>query len=896
MTEISPPTTSMIVSMRSFIAKNSIRIISITALVLAIAAEVRRCDANDHSSCQHAPTSIFGEEVVQENVQHLIWKTRQLKPTPRFDSLAEWVLPSGCHSSIRLHGEFAGTTESAAARVDATLPNWQFRSPALDLLEVARETGKLDELRTRVVDYVPIGEAQERCRFALLACIEIFHGDISEARKLIETFEARLETQTFPDLRNRWPETLMLTVAVEQRELHDVVDAILNRILTRQIRTGTNSGPQQWDRHIAALAGRLHFLQQADDRTPAPQRFQTSPDLNNWISVSECDEATRALGFPQSHWQRSGRQINKLVCHQNDYLMYCVPLTGDYVVECDTTCFGHPETQLTIGGRWFAPHFTHDRFETGTLRGLTSLVPLDPKLSLVNDWVRYRAVVKGNVCSTYFNGRLMLTESFRENQFPWIAVRSPYFSNGSVKHVCISGTPKIPASIMMSADPELSGWARFHLDSVGGPTDDWRFDESLGPEGGIFARRKPEYDGSFQESLLRFLRPMVEDGVIEYEFFYEPGEFQVSPAIDQLVYLIERDGVVIHQATNGIYDTSDVDPLNRKIVLPRTNCPLIDGWNHVRFELTSDTVRLTLNGELVYRGEVNATNDRTFGLFHYADQSAVRVRNMKWTGAWPTKLPSPTEQELRSTELDEINAGVGALSSHITFDFTEPIAVEPKPVKNKEQSSQGYSTDSFQFHRIENHGSVEQTLRGLRMQLPGNQTYHDVWVAPRIRVTGDFDIEAEFDALKMGSPVDGTRAIGLIVVTEDSRTTHSRVWHGVYAHPGIEQRRATQVEFNRFGAGRGVTVEFEGVTAEACDSGRMRIVRIGERMSFMIAEQDSTAYRIISSTDVAAEPLRLDGIRLAEGTWDKTNPESGEVDVLWKRLEIRAENIRVIPP
>ena len=334
-----------------------------------------------------------------------------------------------------------------------------------------------------------------------------------------------------------------------------------------------------------------------------------------------------------------------------------------------------------------------------------------------------------------------------------------------------------------------------------------------------------------------------------------------------------------------------MDPQNRVDVKSRKNGPLIEGWNQVRFELVGDTVLMNLNGELIYRGEIDATNTRKFGLFHYADQSAVRVRNMKWTGSWPTKLPPQKDQELRSSDLDEIDTRVVELSSHVEYAFTKPMSIG-----QQDRKSQPYSNELFQFQTIDNHGSAEQTPGGLRMRLPGSQTFHDVWVAPRFQVTGNFNIVADFEALKMGSPVDGTLAISLIVVTDDPRTTHSRVWHGVYAHPGIDRRRATQVEFDRFGAGRGVTVEFEGVTAEACDSGRLRIVRIEKRMSFMIAEQDSNAFRVIYSADVADVPLRPDGIRLAAGTWDNKSPDSGEVEVVWKRLEIRAERNHIISP
>jgi hypothetical protein len=861
--------------------------VCISILAIIIAFDVRNSPA-DESSTRHAMSLVFGEEILSTNVLQIVRTTQQRSPEERFQLLFDWVLPSKHHQQIRLNSEFTSLTELTrniddTAGMPIAVCGKHLLSPALNLVEVAIATRRLDELRTQVLACQPTGEVQERCKLALLAIVEIHRGDGAQARKLIEALETRLDASTFGDIQSRWPETLVLTVAVEHSELWDICEVILNRILTRQIRAGTHCGPQQWDRHIANVAGRLRYLQGSHERSTAVQEYQSPPHLTDWIPVSECDESTRALGFPQAHWQLSGRQVDKLVSHQNDYLMYRMPLKGSFAIDCDTTCFGYKEFQLTIGGRWLSPHYTYDVFETGDLRGLKSQIPLDPKLSLVNDWVRHRAVVRDGVCSMYFNGRLMTTEPVR-SQFPWIALRSPFFSNGSVKNVQITGTPEIPQTVQMSSDPEMSGWMRYHLDSVGGPADDWRFDASLGSEGGIFARQKSQYHDTFQESLLRYFRPMVENGVIAYEFYYEPGKFHVSPALDRQVYLITPTGISIHRVTDGVFDATGLDPLNRYDAGPRTECPLTIGWNQASFELADNKVKLSVNGLVVHSSDVEADNDRTFGLFHYADQSAVRVRNMLWTGEWSTRMRELEKQELRSRELDEVDARSIALKSRVVFDFSEAASKE-----RNDPTAQPYSTQGFTFQAADNPGGVEQLRGGLQMTLPGSPAFKDVWVAPRVRVAGDFDILAEFDGLKMGDPVDGTRSIALIVVTEDELTTHSRVWHGVYAHPGIDRRRATQAEFNRYGAGRGVTVEFEGVTAEACDSGRLRVSRIGTRMYFMIAEQDSNVFRLIHKADVSDEQLRLDGIRLAAGTWNNEKPETGEVIVNWKRLEIRAE-------
>jgi hypothetical protein len=60
----------------------------------------------------------------------------------------------------------------------------------------------------------------------------------------------------------------------------------------------------------------------------------------------------------------------------------------------------------------------------------------------------------------------------------------------------------------------------------------------------------------------------------------------------------------------------------------------------MRITLTGDLVTLSLNGVEVYQRTLEATNQRFFGLFHYSDQTDVRVRRVTWRGDWPRKLPA----------------------------------------------------------------------------------------------------------------------------------------------------------------------------------------------------------------------------------------------------------------
>jgi hypothetical protein len=63
----------------------------------------------------------------------------------------------------------------------------------------------------------------------------------------------------------------------------------------------------------------------------------------------------------------------------------------------------------------------------------------------------------------------------------------------------------------------------------------------------------------------------------------------------------------------------------------------------VKLSIAGDTVKLELNGTSIYERALESTNQRTFGLFHYADDTSVRVRNVTYRGQWPRRLPDADE-------------------------------------------------------------------------------------------------------------------------------------------------------------------------------------------------------------------------------------------------------------
>jgi len=881
--------------------------------VVLLAFPASNSAANDRSDT-HALDRIYGTETLAENLGGIRRRVAQLAPQDRYEELVDYVLPSAKRPSFRFAAAFAPTPHEHTSGA----PIERLLSAVFDLIDVAKQAGRLDELRTRVAALKVEDEVEQRQQIALLALVEIARSHFEAALPLLDEMETRLRATTFPHLADRWPETLLLSVAVDFPPLHDAAESIIQRVLSDQVRAGHHAGPVVWDVHMLALLGRLRYLRATEaaaghdtPRDPAEkQHFGEPPRLTQWHPVSAGDEATYAQGFPVSHWHRFDDRVEKLSGHRDEYLYFCSPLQGDFQVECDITGFHHREGQLAVGGDWIWLHHSHKELMTGGLRGQTGTLSIEPRLSEVNDWVHYRSVVKDCVCREFVNGRLLLTRPLRETQFPWLAIRSPYWASTSVRDIRLTGSPTIPDRISLSSDPELSGWVRYHLDSVGGPTDDWRFDKSLGPDGGISARRKVEYSGMFQESLLRYHRPLLEDGVIEYEFEYQPGRTNVAPAIGHRAFLIEPDGIRLHQITNGVWDTTGLDPLNRSDVMSNassaTAFPLQTGWNALRLIVRGNQLSVELNRQPVLKTALVPNNDapgeqehrlasgsnRMFGLFHFADQTDVRIRNMFWSGDWPKSLPPLPEQELKDPTVDLIDQQLAQLSDRVELDFAAQTVrsdLKNAPFRNV---TIPYRTAFNIWPSSDGRGRSLERAAGLLMTRSETKPFNDTQIAVSFRTVGDFDFVAEFSDLKLRTPGDGNSAIYLMVVADDPLSTHRRVWHGVYAHPGIDRRRVTQIETNRYRK-TGIEIQYDGLAAEDCDSGRLRIARIGSMMHFMIAEEDSPTFRLLHSTDAEDEPLKTDGIRLSSGTYDNQTPPAGGVQVTWKKLTLRAD--RLVP-
>jgi hypothetical protein len=572
-------------------------------------------------------------------------RARELEPRARYESLAKWVLPDAAHAIFRMQGDFTPTNPAGPGDTDPqeTIPAGKSRvliggkivAPALALVDAAAAASKLDELAERVKNLETKDDFARRSQLALLVLIGIARNDDAAAVASLSALKPLLEKLSLDGPEwTRWPELIATARAIHRPTLREQALALLD-VMTDQTQKKSPRG--QWDHHVRNIRARGRLLASGGGNTPFGDDLHGAP----WAGVTHFRAETRGFGEPIPAWTLRDGQFTHQPGHAHDILYFGVPLQGDFQFECELTLPKVGEIQAGYGGLAIAPTADLKRLQRmhyGRTLGESALnLPADE----TSGWYPYKMVVHGGTMTSFINGRPVLTDSIHSETDPWISFFCSVPFEGSARAIRISGHPTIPDRLNLSAGSDLTGWiAEEYVETVAGDNPDW---SKRGAE--IIGRRKDEFPGSKQESLLRYNRPMLEDGEISYEFFHEPDKSMTHPAVDRLAFLIEPDGVKLHRLTDAQYERGGLAAGNAAI---ESDCrrgpaslPLkVREWNKMAVSLAGDRISLRLNGELIYERTLEPTNQRGFGLFHFADETEARVRSVSYEGAWPKSLPA----------------------------------------------------------------------------------------------------------------------------------------------------------------------------------------------------------------------------------------------------------------
>jgi hypothetical protein len=868
--------------------------------------------SNTHSLAndQLALSEIFAEQHVENVALDVHRQAMKMSLEERYRFLCDWVLPGENHDSLRMNVGFTQTNpgpisadysiidfeENAPKKNDprARLPSGgELVSPVWDLVNAAKLTQQLSELRERVAKWKPVLQQDgELNRAAMLTLIDIAAADDTSAVKNSE----QLLKAAKGNPAKAGPtsaELLVFTHGLRIDALREAVAAGSERYIAWMNAEFSRS---PFRRHFKSVRSQLRTFQRVTLKKAAVP-LDVQP-VKQWSVVSRSQAKSRGMGCPISEWDYQPGFAQNVASHDEDYLYFRVPLRGNFEVECDVTGFGWMDSQLMVGGLWVAPVYTHTGYDLGNFHMAQPRVEFSPPMTKTKEWIHYRTVVRDRVISTYFNGRLMRQGMVTREHDPWLAIRSSPRHDGAVRNLRITGQPVVPEEIRLSVDPNFDGWASYFDHRVGGSNDEWRQvgrttagGEIVGSRAGrpgsfvtsLFnafsnAAQNPQKETNLpahKERLLRYHRPMLEDGTINYDFYYSPGNILTHPTLDRLAFLLTPDGVRIHWVTDGEHDRSNLSPTN-VFDEPENRrgpeqLPLKTGdWNRLQLRLSGDTVTLSLNDQLVYERALEPTNQRTFGLFHFADETQARVRNIVWRGDWPRELPPLADQELAIDDTSFLDRGSENLSAVFEHDFAKD----------------GLPPEQFVIQRGDPKAHVRHVEDGVLATRPGTGGYCNVTISPALSVHGDFDIIASYRKFQ-STAVKGGNGTALLLTILDNPTADELIVSRKHLHHtnGTQEHVSQCFTVSRHPDGERRNY-FGGVPMEET-SGRLRLSRRGNQAYFLTAEGDSPHFQLRGQREVATDDIQNQGLRLLTQIYQK----GGEVGVVWDHFLVRAESL-----
>lgn len=807
-------------------------------------------------SDQLALAALFNEQHYTNVGPLIVEHSRHLPPEKSFQLLHKWVLPSELHQNVRVTTDFV----SSAHQLSDDRPT--LLSPALELIATARQLDRLAELTQEIEQLSPTEPADQSNRLALLYLTAIARDDLDAAQTHLSRFldlvaDPEILTQTEPAV------LLVLQDAVQRPTLGDVIGESL-LVIKEHYRT---KFPQTaWHRTLQRLF---------------PHDAQPHPiDGGQWTPVSCHLAYYHGRSFPPTMWNIEPGRARQLSSHSDDFLFFASPLQGSYEVEAEALGFGYHDTDIMVAGRWATLASDHENVRTGNIRGDFDPLPIGFKFTDTNDhkFIHTRAMKQDDQLAVDLNGHRVFETPVTSNQFPWVAIRSFSIAHGGVDDLTISGSPTIPQTIDMIGSDQLLGWYDYyqHPDAGANALGGWQTRPSpasaIADDLELFSLKDPGLPpNSHAERLLRYARPVLEDGHIEYFFWYEDGVTNAHPAIGTQALLITPHGLYQHPITDGPHDQTQARPDARTLISNSPSLPLQNAtWNHVQLTFKGEAVAVRLNDEPIATATLPMPfNERTFGLFHYADQTSLRVRDLNWTGQWPTTLPTIDQQILVDPIVRQL-----AMSS----------SVMPNQLRIKTNESTR-ANDFFSISRQSNPGDVTVSTDDVHIEENLNsRDYADAAISPNVEIEGDFDFTLGFRDLNTNCE-EGSNAGVRVMVRTTGELRESAMLKRLEGSEGNQRLEcATEV----FPNGQ-YTPEFFGWQPCQTGQGKLKISRRGRQFYFLFAENDSPHFRLVDQREFVDDSIRMFGLRGEVELWGKPK-NSPRIEATFTELEVQAES------
>lgn len=733
----------------------------------------------------------------------------------------------------------------------STQHHYELACPAAEMVKVAHSIGKLDQLRDRIAEYPVVTKAEKMNSAVALLLLELADENSPTAVQHATKVEALVSGTLVAD-EMKLSFFLAAWFARQSQPTRDIFGSMLRDEHVGLLQSQQDSIDHQWANQISALNGLYQYLASNQPK----DLFGQPPQRQHWFPATIETEMNQLKPQLPTHWKSFAAQVECLSSQNQNLLFYRLPLQGDFEVSCEMTDYAFARICLLYGGEWIVPKQYRATFVSGDLRSSRN-DRLPAALKKPEPWVRYNLIVRDGICRICVNGRHIHERRLSVIHDPWLAIRCATPFHGAVRNLRILGSPDVPETVSLISSTGLQGWVPWFRDNVGSATAEWRTQQGDGSGPVLIGRRRDELQGTGVESLLTFQRPMAEDGVIRYEFYYEPDVHHAYPALGRTAFLFRPNGVQIHDVAHGPSTT----PMSAEQILPSGIVGLLaaNQWNRVALKLTGDVVQISLNDQPVCEYELPADNPRTFGVFYFPDQAQLQIRKLHWRGDWSTRLPSVWQQELAGDDLESIDKNRDRLSAVFAHDF----------------AADGLS-EKFFATTTNGSGSTTNTAVGVMTTVASPAGYRTTKLLPNFEIHGDFDVTASFQNFSGTGANEKAARIDAVI---NGETFSTAIDHQTDFKAGFKSIR---IEKQPDGKQKST---IKRMNSEAV-SGRLRLTRRGDIITSAFAEGDSVDFHFIQAHQASPLPIAAGGLDLRVFA----GPGS-QASIVWTDLKIYAEKL-----
>ena len=167
----------------------------------------------------------------------------------------------------------------------------------------------------------------------------------------------------------------------------------------------------------------------------------------------------------------------------------------------------------------------------------------------------------------------------------------------------------------------------------------------------------------------------------------------------------------------------------------------------------------------------------------------------------------------------------------------------------------------------------------------GNKGYRNATFAPLLKIQGDFDIIATYEQLVTEAAPAGSASLYLQAMLDNPLQTECgllRRQASDKADPDQQFYQTVVVTKEAAGERRSYS---KSLPIEAF-AGRLRLARRGKTVYFLVAEGDSSLFRLVRTEQATDDDIASGNLRIISQT-----KEAGRLRVVWKSLSIRAEKL-----